>query len=130
MNSKEYLIDQFQKFILKGGKRVSEENAEARIFEGCKRGSNDPKDWCPFYGKVEPIPELILDGCTICKCPDITKSKMDTYYRIHNDDRDLTATELFMIRVGKALGVKLEEVKLKCKHPDGNVWEKIDKKYK
>lgn len=130
MDSKEYLKDQFQKFILKGGKRVSKENEEARIFEGCKRGSNNPEDWCPFYGIVEPIPKLELTGCTRCGCPDITKAKMDTYYRIHDDDRDLTATELFMIKVGKAIGVDLKEVKLICKHPEGNMWELIDKKFK
>lgn len=84
--------------IKKGGKLVPQEQGDARV-EVCKG--------CEKYGKVEPLPGIISDGCTVCGCPSDTKPYMLNY---------ITLT-------GKKL--------IECPHPtEGNKWKVIDEQFK
>jgi len=62
---------------------------------------------CDKFGKVEPVPMLVLPGCTLCGCPAITKPRTLKYY----------STE------------KGEVVETACPHEDGNKWAETDKKF-
>ena len=61
---------------------------------------------CPYKGKVQPLPTMELDGCTLCGCPFETKAKMK---------KDFSTEKGFYI--------------ITCPHPDGNKWEEVDKKF-
>jgi hypothetical protein len=55
-------------------------------------------DGCEYKGNVEPYPSVILPGCTECGCPFETKRKMSQ------------------------IGIR----KIRCSHPEGNLWEETD----
>lgn len=59
-------------------------------------------DGCEYNGEVEPLPGIIVPGCTHCGCPFETKRTMRSVFGI---------------------------LKIKCTHPHGNKWSQIDKFY-
>ncbi len=62
--------------LFKGSEFVTPEQFEERkqICNGCDR-----------FGKVEPIPHLILPGCTVCGCPLETKGKLKSFLRLEEN---------------------------------------------
>ncbi len=115
----EFVKKQFRDFVKCGGVPVSKENAEARI-NICKG--------CDKFGKVEPKKGLIMDGCTVCKCPTATKPYYKTYFRIKGKEREpLTMEELIQIKVGNKENTI--EVVAECPHEQGNKWEQVDKQF-
>lgn len=96
---KNFVANTLFETIKKGGKLVPVQQAEARI-EVC-RG-------CSLSGMVEPLPGLVVEGCTECGCPFATKPYMFNY---------LSPSQ------GKI-------VLIECPHPEGNKWEVIDQQFK
>lgn len=84
--------------IKKGGKLATKEHAEARL-DICRN--------CPLLGEVEPLPGLVVEGCTACGCPSATKPYMLTYFSPS----------------------KLSVTNTECAHPDGNQWKDIDHQF-
>ena len=119
---KKYALDKLIKFIKVGGKTVTNEQAEARK-DVCKG--------CEFFGEVEPLPKLKMDGCQKCGCPSATKAHMKTIHRaIGKENEPLSITEMLKLKTKGLLGNQetFEQI-IKCPHPDGNKWEKADEKF-
>lgn len=96
---KQFIARTLFETIKKGGKLVAEEHKEARlaICQGCT-----------LLGQVEPLPGLVVEGCTACGCPSATKPFMLNYF---------SPTQGHMVTV-------------ECAHPDGSKWEEIDQQFK
>ena len=95
MRLAEFLEDAFSEIVKLGGKKVSREHYEARV-KVCRA--------CDFVGKVEPAPNLKMEGCTLCGCPLKTKPYFDRFL----------------------VGGK----EITCPHPEGSRWTEIDSKFK
>lgn len=120
----DWKVDQFEKFIKRGGTKVSPEHQEARmnICNSCEK---------KVIMKVHSeLPEL--ETCGACECPLSTKSWMLTYFRkIGQEDQSLTPKELIELTLFRKINPsKFHEVIIKCDHPDGNKWLEVDNNFK
>jgi len=81
-----WITDKLVEHLFKGSEFVTNEQFEERktICHGC-----------PSFGRVEPIPLLVLPGCTICGCPLDTKGKLKSFLRLEeNVGEPVTMLEL------------------------------------
>jgi len=90
----------FESGMKKLGVLVSDEQAEERINFCRTKNNGEP---CEYHGEVEPLPGVICEGCTRCGCALKAKAAFDHF--------------------------KLINHKVKCPHPDGNLWANIDLKF-
>lgn len=68
-----FVISTINKMVALGGTKVSEEVYQKRL-EVCRA--------CVHYGEVQPLPYVVLDGCTICGCPSATKPRFETNFSL------------------------------------------------
>lgn len=68
-----FVVSTINKMVALGGTKVSQEVYQKRL-EVCSG--------CEHYGKVEPLPYIVLDGCTICGCPSATKPNFETNFSL------------------------------------------------
>lgn len=92
------------KTIELGGELVSLPQSDERV-NFCKTRLNGKP--CEFFGTVNPLPFVYMDGCTKCGCPSSTKPRTRKYFSLTQGKIILTT----------------------CPHPDGNLWAEIDKQY-
>lgn len=117
---KEWRDEKFRMLLDTGSNRVTDEHAFARI-EICIS--------CEKYGIVEPLPGMIMHGCTLCGCPSATKPYFEYVMRtLDKGGEPLSLEEFFRIRLKP--GIKTFKEEIKCPHPDGNKWADIDTIFK
>ena len=98
-----------------GAVLVSKEQYDARL-EIC--------EGCPHKGKVEPLPKMLMDGCTLCGCPFATKPKYFSIPRAADKEgTPLSFEEIIALKISAK--DKTHEV-ITCPHPDGNKWADVD----
>ncbi len=68
-----FAMNKLASVVKMGGKLVSKQHGDARV-KVCVQ--------CPYYGPVMPKVGIMTKGCTICKCPSITKPYMDIYFSL------------------------------------------------
>jgi hypothetical protein len=111
--AKTWAANRLAQLIIEGGEVVSIGNFEARkrICEGCE-----------LYGKVEPLPGIILDGCTKCGCPTATKAKL---FSVNSE-----AVAAMINLAAKPGHEVIAGERIICPHPtEGNKWAQVDNKF-
>jgi len=95
---KRFVLKTLSKVVRESGTLVPKDQGDARvkICHGCDR-----------FGKVLAEVGLETEGCTICRCPSVTKPYMETYWSL----------------------TKGKIVKAVCPHEDGNLWAEVDKQF-
>lgn len=81
-----WVTDKLLEHLFKGSEFVEPEQFEERkaICHGCDR-----------FGRVEPVPLVVLPGCLECGCPLDTKGKLKSFLRLEeNLGKSVTMLEL------------------------------------
>ena len=99
-----------EKRILEGGELVSKEQYKARVTFCKTRLAGNP---CEYFGPVFPGGIEFREGCQACNCPMVTKARM----------KSITNPVLAQLFQGG-------QPEITCKHPSGNLWEKVDEQFK
>lgn len=128
----EYLLED----ILKEGKSFAVKVISRMIKNGSEMLSDDSPEYiekvsaciaCPYFGEVYPAPRLKLHGCTICKCPVVTKAKTKVLMRPADKvGESLDAKEIITTRL---VGGDFVPEVVRCSDKTNNRWAGIEKKY-
>ena len=118
---RDYFIGQMTNYFDAFGEQVSSEQETERR-KIC--------DECIYKGKVKPRNYLpLMDGCLVCDCPFVLKLRQKRFWRMKGkENKDLTGKEIAKLSVYKDTA-RSTLITIKCPHPDGNKWAKIDKHY-